>query len=289
MSQQTTTRTGNSRSLGGMTTVMSRLVPKQLADEVNLALLEMKAKGIQVGVAAAFFVVGLVFAAFLVVMLLVALVSGIANWFSWDYWLAALVVGAVFLVILVIAALIGLSRLKKAMPLKPEQAIRGLKYDLGVLKEGRGFDERTLTAQKTPEQQAEDERKKQAKQREKAANPPATESELQTRTGQRRAHLANLRDDLGRKADVKKRWRAFSGRAVARAESFSDDVATRLHAGPGTVDGTGAHAATARPAAAPRGAGEPAETLRERWVPLSVFAVSSGAFAVFVRKLVKKL
>ncbi|OMH31240.1 hypothetical protein BGP79_09360 [Tersicoccus sp. Bi-70] len=288
MSHQATTRTGNSRSLGGMTTVLSRLVPKQLADEVNLALLEMKKKGIQVGIAAAFFVVGLVFLAFLVIMLLIALVSGVANWFNWGIWLSALVVGAVFLVILLIAALVGLSRLKKAMPLKPEQAIRGLKYDLGVLKEGRSFDERTLDARKTPEQQAEDERKKQAKEQEKAANPPASESQLKTRTGQRRAHLANLRDDLGRKVDVKSQWEAFSGRAVARAESFSDDVATRLHASSGSVNGAAGRTSAANPSGAPRTAGEPAETLKDRWVPLSVFAVSSGAFAVFVRKLTKK-
>ena len=96
--------------------------------------------------------------------------------------------GAVFLVILLIAALIGLSRLKKAMPLKPEQAIRGVKYDLGVLKEGRSFDERTLDARKTPEQEADEQRKQQLKKQEKAANPPATEHELKTRTGQRRAH-----------------------------------------------------------------------------------------------------
>ena len=46
----------------------------------------------------------------------------------------------VFLLIALIGGLIGLRKFKKAMPLVPEETIRGLKHDLGIAKEGSDFD-----------------------------------------------------------------------------------------------------------------------------------------------------
>ena len=115
-----------------------KLAPRQLTDEIALAKVELKRKGVEVGVAAAILAVALAFVAFLVVGLIVAAIMGLAT--IMPAWLAALLVCAVFLVIAAIGALIGLNKFKKLMPLVPEETIRGLKYDLGIAKEGSAFD-----------------------------------------------------------------------------------------------------------------------------------------------------
>ena len=100
------------------------------------------ARASQVGVAAAFLAVALVFVAFLVVGLIVAAIMGLAT--IMPAWLAALLVCGVFLVIAAIAGLVGVGKFKKAMPLVPEDTIRGIKYDLGIAKEGSAFDPAVL-------------------------------------------------------------------------------------------------------------------------------------------------
>ena len=119
-----------------------KLVPRQLNDEIALAKIEIKRKGIQLGVAAAFFAVALVFVAFLVTGLIVAAIMGLAT--IMPAWLAALLVCGVFLVIALIVALVGYRKFKKVMPLVPEDTLRGLKYDLGIAKEGSAFDPAVL-------------------------------------------------------------------------------------------------------------------------------------------------
>src|SRR6478752_8192282 len=114
-----------------------KLAPRQLNDEIAFAKAELKRKGIQLGVAAAFFAVALVFVLLLVIGLVVAAIMGLAT--IMPAWLAALLVCAVFLIIALIGGLIGVRKLKKAMPLMPEETIRGIKYDLGIAKEGTGF------------------------------------------------------------------------------------------------------------------------------------------------------
>ncbi|WP_258933764.1 phage holin family protein [Nesterenkonia pannonica] len=109
--------------------LLLRLGPKQINDEIGLALAQMKAKGVAAGVAAALMVIGLVFVAFLVVALIVAAIAGLSLIFQ--MWAAALIVGGAFLLIALIFVLVGLAKLKAAMPLKPEDAIRGFRLDLG--------------------------------------------------------------------------------------------------------------------------------------------------------------
>src|SRR6476660_417360 len=172
-----------------------KLAPRQLNDEIAFAKAELKRKGIQVGVAAAFFAVALIFVAFLVIGLIVAAIMGLAT--IMPAWLAALLVCAAFLVIALIVGLIGYGRFKKAMPLLPEETIRGLKYDLGIAKEGSSFDPAVL-----------DPNSPQAKEAKKAAEQPdlgpaPTEDELRRRLETRRRHLTGVRDELGQELDVK--------------------------------------------------------------------------------------
>ena len=91
--------------------LLFRLAPRQLNDEIAFAKVELKRKGIQVGVAAAFLAVALVFVAFLVVGLIVAAIMGLAT--IMPAWLAALLVCAVFLLIALIGGLIGMRQVQE--------------------------------------------------------------------------------------------------------------------------------------------------------------------------------
>src|SRR6476661_9139716 len=128
-----------------------KLAPRQLNDEIAFAKAELKRKGIQLGVAAAFFAVALIFVAFLVIGLIVAAIMGLAT--IMPAWLAALLVCAAFLVIALIGGLVGLARFKKAMPLMPEETIRGIRHDIGVAREGSAFNPAILDPE-SPEAKA---------------------------------------------------------------------------------------------------------------------------------------
>jgi uncharacterized membrane protein YqjE len=112
-----------------LTEQMSRLV----RDEVQLAKVELQEKGKQAGVGA-----GLFGGAGLVAVLgLQALVACaiLALALVMDAWLAALIVGVVLLAIAGVLALIGRSRIRKATPPVPRQAVAGVKQDIEVVKE----------------------------------------------------------------------------------------------------------------------------------------------------------
>ena len=265
-----------------------KLAPRQLSDEIALAKAEIKRKGTQLGVAGAFFAVALVFVGLLVIGLMVAAIMGLAT--IMPAWLAALLVCAVCLIIAAIGALIGLNKFKKLMPLVPEETIRGLKYDLGIAKEGSAFDARVLdpnTEQYKAAKAAKEAAaaKAKAEKEAKAAaqpdfGPPPTEAELRRRVDLRRTHLTGVRDDLGRELDVKTQAQVLLAATQARLqdgkEQLSDKIAgfrssARSSAGPATsADGKGL-----------------ADTIKQRWKPLAVLAASGAALAVLVRRLIK--
>ncbi|MDQ4490445.1 phage holin family protein [Sinomonas sp. ASV486] len=265
----------------------ARLAPRQLNDELALAKIELKNRGVKAGVGAGLFVVALLFLGLLVIALVVAAILGLAT--VMPGWLAALIVGAAFLVIIAIAVLIGMAWVKKAMPLVPADAIRGVRYDLGIVTEGRNFDPRLLDpstiqykrAQATKEaEKAKAKMEKEAQERAhgKVKLPAPTEAELRERLEKRRAHLLDVRDGLVAEMDVKR-----------QAGYLADDVKARFAGGssraPFATTGT-----TARGGPGAQGtsrAADTAEALKGRWAPLAVFTVSATAFVVFLRKLVK--
>src|SRR6478735_4818363 len=192
-------------ALPGTARLLFRLAPRQLNDEIAFAKIELKRKGIQVGVAAAFFDVALLFLAFLVVGLIVAAIMGLAT--IMPAWLAALLVSAAFLLIALIGGLVGLARFKKAMPLMPEETIRGIRHDIGVAREGSAFNPAVLDPE-SPEAKAAKAAKAKAEKEAKAARhdqefPHASEPELVRRLSQRRHHLTEVRDELGTELDLK--------------------------------------------------------------------------------------
>ncbi|WP_084479370.1 phage holin family protein [Nesterenkonia sp. AN1] len=151
--------------------VVLRLGPKQINDEIQLAIAQMKTKGVAAGIAVALMVVGVVFLTFLVVALIVAAVAALSLIF--ELWAAALIVAGVFLVIALIFALIGLLKLKKTFPLLPEDAIRGFRLDLGVAREGTRFDPQSLDQADSEKRRQKEESKRQAaEQAKKDAKTP---------------------------------------------------------------------------------------------------------------------
>ncbi|TDS84189.1 phage holin family protein [Nesterenkonia aurantiaca] len=202
--------------------VALRLGPKQINDEIQLAIAQMKTKGVAAGIAVALMVVGVVFLTFLVVALIVAAVAALSLIF--ELWAAALIVAGVFLVIALIFALIGLLKLKKTFPLLPEDAIRGFRLDLGVAREGTRFDPQSLDQADSEKRRQKEESKRQAAEQAKkdaktpgAGSPtPPTYSELLRRTGLRRDHLASLQDQ------ITSGTRNIAEGAKGRAQSLQD-------------------------------------------------------------------
>jgi uncharacterized membrane protein YqjE len=257
--------------------LLFRLAPRQLDDEIAFAKIELKRKGIQVGVAAAFLAVALVFLLFLVVGLIVAAIMGLAT--IMPAWLAALLVSAAFLLIALIGGLIGMRKFKKAMPLLPEETIRGIKHDIGIAKEGSAFNPAILDPQ-SPEAKAakaakaEAAAKAKAEKEAKAAEhnqefPQASEPELARRLNQRRHHLTEVRDDLGEELDVK-----------TQAQFLLAAGQGKLRQGQ-VLAGRGKDLAGHRLAALSESAGG----LGNRWKPLA--ALAGTVFVVLVRKLLR--
>ena len=258
-----------------------RLLPRQLNDEFALAKVEIKRKGIQLGTAAAFFVVALVFLAFLLTGLIVAAIMGLAT--IMPAWLAALLVCALFLVIALIGGLIGVGKFKKAMPLLPEDTIRGLKHDLGVAKEGSDFDPAVLdpSSEQAKAAKAQKEAAAAKAKAEKEARtaaeadlaPVPTETELRRRLTQRRQHLTGVRDDLGEELDVK-----------VQAQALVAATKARLKEGQAAMEGKIAYLGEAASSRMPNGSSGQAAL---RWKPLAVLAASATVFVVLLRKLFK--
>lgn len=266
-----------------------QLAPRQLNDEIALAKVEVKRKGKQLGVAGAFFGVAAVFAAFLLTGLIVAAIMGLAT--IMPAWLAALIVCAVFLLIALIGGLIGLRKFKQAMPLIPEDTIRGLKHDLGIAKEGSDFDPAVLDPN-SPQAKAAKEAKEAAKAKEKADKeakaaaegvelPAPTEPELRRRLHQRREHLKGVRDELGDELEVKPQAQALLAVARHRLDNGKDKLRE------GKERAAEKLASLSSPAGSGEASGSLPGQLEARWKPLLALAASAAVLLALLRKLFK--
>lgn len=202
---------GKAGSLPDVVKVFGKLLPRQIQDELALAKLELKGKGVKVGKGAALIVVGIVFLLLATIAFVVAAVAGLGQ--IMPLWLSALIVALVFVVILVVLAAIGGLMIKAAMPLNPIRAVRGLKYDLGVVREGSAYTEARVRREET-EAKERKAQEKQEKQAQASHQPPApTEAQLRQRISVRREKLKELRDDVeNRKNYVQNSALGFVGR-----------------------------------------------------------------------------
>jgi Putative Actinobacterial Holin-X, holin superfamily III len=121
------------RSAGDLIKLMSEQVSTLIRDELKLTQLEMTRKGKQAGIGAGMLggsgVIALYGLGCLIACVIIAISGMIAAW------LAALVVGAALLAVAGIAALIGKSRLQKATPPVPQEAVHSVKTDIDEIKE----------------------------------------------------------------------------------------------------------------------------------------------------------
>jgi uncharacterized membrane protein YqjE len=266
-----------------------QLAPRQLNDEIALAKVEVKRKGKKLGVAGAFFGVAAVFAAFLLTGLIVAAIMGLAT--IMPAWLAALLVCAVFLIIALIGGLVGPRKFKQAMPLVPEDTIRGLKHDLGIAKEGSDFDPAVLDPN-SPQAKAAKEAKEAAKAKEKADKeakaaaeaidlPAPTEPELRRRLHQRREHLKGVRDELGEEIDVKPQAQALLALARHRLDNGKDKLRE------GTERAAEKLSSLSSSARSGENRGSLPGQLEARWKPLLALAASAAVLLALLRKLFK--
>jgi uncharacterized membrane protein YqjE len=109
---------------------------KQLAEqtqalarkEVQLAKLELTAKGKRAGIGAGMFGGAGLMALYGLAALTAAVILGLAT--AVDGWLAALIVGAAYLAVAGVLALSGRSKVQQATPPVPEQATESVKEDV---------------------------------------------------------------------------------------------------------------------------------------------------------------
>ncbi|MCB5274318.1 hypothetical protein BJG92_01850 [Arthrobacter sp. SO5] len=274
--------------------LIRKLAPRQLGDELALAKIEIKRKGIQVGTAAAILAVALVFVAFLVVGLIVAAIMGLAT--IMPAWLAALLVCGVFLVIALIAGLLGVARFKKAMPLVPEETLRGIKHDLGILKEGSAFDPAVLDPDSEQYKaaqaaKAEAAAKAKADKEAKAAaepdfGPPPTEAELRSRLGERRSHLTAVRDELNEELDVKTQAQALLAAARSKLEDGREQLSATISGFRSSFRKPTTAADSAAANSPERVAGQTGQ-LGQRWKPLVALTASAAALVYLLRRLLQ--
>ncbi|ASN40089.1 hypothetical protein CGQ24_14445 [Arthrobacter sp. 7749] len=276
------------QTIRGQVTGLGRLIPNQLADEARIAAYTLKSKGIHVGVAAGAGILALVLLSLMTIALVVALIMGIGTVI--DPWLSALLVAAGFLVLALILAAIAYGMVKKAMPLMPDEAIRGIRHDIGVVKEGSAFNVASLDEPKEPKKpKSKDKDSDEAKE---SQPEKPTHNELLIRTRERREEIALHRDGLGQKIEAPLHF----GEKISDASHAAGDAVTKAAGQARHLADTasvkmseGVEKATGKLASLSGLEGQNAkEALSERWRPLAIMAGSITMFFVFLRKLLSK-
>jgi Flp pilus assembly protein TadB len=121
------------RSTGELVKQMSEQVSTLVRDELKLAQLEMTRKGKQAGIGVGMFGGSGVIALYGVGCLIACAILGISRVLA--PWLSALIVGVALLAVAGIAALAGKSRLQRATPPVPQEAVHSVKTDVEEIKE----------------------------------------------------------------------------------------------------------------------------------------------------------
>jgi Putative Actinobacterial Holin-X, holin superfamily III len=121
------------RPTGELVKQLSEQVSTLVREELKLAQLEMTRKGKQAGIGAGLLGSGGLIALYGLGCLIACVILGISEGLA--PWLAALIVGVALLAVAGIVALVGKSRLQKATPPVPEEAVGSVKTDVDVIKE----------------------------------------------------------------------------------------------------------------------------------------------------------
>jgi uncharacterized membrane protein YdbT with pleckstrin-like domain len=120
------------RSLVSLLGELPTLVIALLKDEIENLKRELTARLAKLGIGIGLFVGAALLAFFALATLIAAAVLGLAT--VLPAWAAALIVAGALLLLAVILVLIGLSSVKKGMPIVPEDAITSIKKDINTVK-----------------------------------------------------------------------------------------------------------------------------------------------------------
>jgi hypothetical protein len=120
-------------STGELVKQLSEHVSTLVRDELKMARLEMTRKGRFAGLGMGMYGASGLVALYAIACLLAAAIIAIAG--EIQPWLAALIVGLALAVVSAVAALMGRSRMRRATPPMPEQAVEGTKADVEEVKE----------------------------------------------------------------------------------------------------------------------------------------------------------
>jgi Flp pilus assembly protein TadB len=121
------------RSTGELVKLLTEQVSVLVRDELKLAQLEMTHKGKEAGSGIGMMGGGGLIALYGVACLIACAVIGISHAIA--AWLAALIVGVALLVIAAIVAAVGRSRMRRASPAMPTEAVDSIKTDVEQIKE----------------------------------------------------------------------------------------------------------------------------------------------------------
>ena len=121
-------------STGELVNQLSEQVSRLVRDELEMARLELTRKGRFAGLGMGMYGASGLVALYAIACLLAAAIIAIAG--EIRPWLAALIVGLALLVVSAAAALMGRSRVRRATPPIPDQAVEGAKADIEEVKEG---------------------------------------------------------------------------------------------------------------------------------------------------------
>lgn len=120
------------RSLVSLLGELPTLIIALLKDEIENLKRELTARLAKLGIGVGLFVVAALLAFFALATLIAAAVLGLAT--VLPAWAAALIVAGALLLLAVILVLIGVSSIKKGMPIVPEDAITSIKKDINTVK-----------------------------------------------------------------------------------------------------------------------------------------------------------
>ncbi|MFB2598855.1 phage holin family protein [Herbiconiux sp. P17] len=120
------------RSLVSLLGELPTLIIALLKDEIENLKRELSARLAKLGIGVGLFVVAALLAFFALATLIAAAVLGLAT--VLPAWAAALIVAGALLLLAVILVLIGVSSIKKGMPIVPEDAITSIKKDINTVK-----------------------------------------------------------------------------------------------------------------------------------------------------------
>lgn len=252
--------------------VLKTLGPEQVKDEISIAKIELKDKGMEVGKGAAVAVVAIVFALFMAIALVILAYVGLSS--LMPAWGAALTLIVLFLALAGICGLVAYKMIKKQLPFTPESAVFGLLYDLGVLKEGSAMSAKRLKAEQAEKAAAKAEEaaaaaEKAAQEPQEPAPAPLTKEELLQRTKERREQMKLLRDDLEN----------YSNSVQAGAQSLADNAVTSVKNLPAVAADSGKQLI--------ENASRP-EVVQARWKSFATLGASLTAFLVLLRKLTRR-